>query len=211
MSIVKGDIDTIFAVAAQGFERQISREHSIGAYSFLPEKKQMEHYLSAQMMKEGIVSLLWRNDRMGMTHSIESRFPFLDEDVMKFAMNLPTKYKIGRSNTLHNYKHPFLIDKFIVRKVGERHLPRTLTDKKKKGFPVVGLRNIHAKSEFFDDGFVREILGINNEQFNYMVKKYPTYFIGKFLALEIWAKLFILKEKQDDVNRSVSQFVTISA
>ena len=58
---------------------------------------------------------------------------------------------------------------------------------------------------------MREILGINNIQFEYMINKYPKYFTGKFLALEIWAKLFVMKQNQDQVNISVNKHVTISA
>ena len=68
------------------------------------------------MIREHLVTLLHRNDRIRMMSSIEVRLPFLDEQIVKFAINLPSKFKIGRSRRFHNYKHPFLIDKWIVRK-----------------------------------------------------------------------------------------------
>lgn len=198
-------LESIFKVGVQGFERQMNREQTIGRYDFLPEKQREEHYLSARMMKEGIVSLLWRNDRMGMANSIESRFPFLDERILQFSMNLPVNYKINTSYKFHNYKHPFLIDKYIVRKVGERHLSKALTNRRKKGFPITGLSDYKMSKQLFENGFVTAILGINSQQLDYMFNKYSRHHLGKFLALEIWGRLFVLNEDRQQVNELVAR------
>lgn len=205
----KSGLEHLLVVASQGFERQINRQTYQDVYSFLSEKSQKEHYQTAQMMMEGIVSLLWRNDRMGMAHSIESRFPFLDENILKFSMNLPISYKIGVTNRFHNYKHPFLTDKYIVRKIGEKRLPSSLARKKKKGFPVVGLQSFEINKRFFKNGFVENLIGINHSQFDYMMQHYPSNFIGKFLALEIWGKLFVLDESRQKIHSEVLTHVTL--
>ncbi len=203
-------IDGFFEQSSQAYERQLMREDTIPAYSFLPEKKQMEHYMSAQMMKEGIVSLLWRNDRMGMMHSIESRFPFLDEDILKFAMNLPTKFKIGRTSKFYNFKHPFLTDKFVVRKLGDRKLPSRIAHKKKKGFPTYGLNHLKVPKDFFYNGFVQDLLGFQKKQVDYMVDNFSPYHIGKFVALEIWGQLFVMKTDKEVLNKVVNESLTMN-
>jgi asparagine synthase (glutamine-hydrolysing) len=78
------------------FEREFIDRDGAGSYSFLPKKKAEEQYLTIQMFRSSLHSLLHRNDRMGMLGSIESRFPFLDEQVVRFAVNLPVRFKIGR-------------------------------------------------------------------------------------------------------------------
>ena len=52
------DLHGVFDLASQNFTRQMIREKSIDKYSFLNPKKQKEQYLTAQMLQEGIVSLL---------------------------------------------------------------------------------------------------------------------------------------------------------
>ena len=39
--------------------------------------------------------LLMRVDKMTMAHSVEARVPFLDHDVVEFAMSLPSSYKLA--------------------------------------------------------------------------------------------------------------------
>ena len=58
-----------------------------------------------------------------MMASIESRFPFLDEALLKFAVNLPTRWKLHRTLRFHDFRHPFIVDKYVIRKLAERMLP----------------------------------------------------------------------------------------
>lgn len=195
---------SLFELGVQGFRRQIVRENQIDSYYFLPEKSRLQHYVTAQMMQEGIRSLLWRNDRMGMIYSIESRFPFLDENIVRFAMNLPIKFKIGRSSRFHNYKHPFLIDKAIVRKTASTYLPKKLVYKKKNGFPTNGLRDIKIRPKFFYDSTTTDLLKLNNKQVDYMCQTVPKYHLSLLGSFEIWAKLFVQNYSMDKVTDQIN-------
>ena len=62
-------------------------------FSFVSKKEQKYYLDSFEMMQKHLQALLYRNDRMGMISSIEVRFPFLHEDVVKFGLNLPLEYK----------------------------------------------------------------------------------------------------------------------
>ena len=146
---------------------------------------------------------------MGMMYSIESRFPFLDEDVIAFGMNLPVKFKIGKSSKFYNYKHPFLIDKYIVRKYAEGKLPNDLVYKKKNGFPVVGLRSIHVDPKFFDNGVIKNILQLSTSEFSEMCKSSSNYLISLLASVEIWAKLFIEKNSIEEVDYLILKYITI--
>src|SRR5690606_27710711 len=61
---------------AKAFQRQKMKDDLV-YFDHIPENERWDQFLSLRMMQEHLLSLLWRNDRMGMLASIESRFPFL--------------------------------------------------------------------------------------------------------------------------------------
>lgn len=203
------DLLGVFRKSAQNYTSEIFYNEGLSAYNFLPINKREEHLETAKMLQEHLVSLLWRNDRMGMIHSIESRFPFLDEDILAFSMNLPTKFKIGQTLKFHNYKHPFLIDKYIVRKLSENKLPNSLVYKAKNGFPVEGLRSVKINPQFFYNGTIIDVLQLSQQQMNYMCNNTPNYLISILGSIEIWAKLFIEKKSIDVVDELVQKYFII--
>jgi asparagine synthase (glutamine-hydrolysing) len=56
--------------------------------------------------------LAYQGDRVAMAHGVEVRYPFLDPDVVDFAMRLPTHLKM-----------PALRDKLVLRRLAGRTLP----------------------------------------------------------------------------------------
>ncbi len=72
------------------------------------------------------MDILVKVDRMTMAHSIESRPPLLDHELIEFAASLPTGFKYRPPN--HK--------KYLLRKVAERVVPKHLMDRKKAGFAV---------------------------------------------------------------------------
>jgi len=68
---------------------------------------------------------LYRADRMGMAHSVELRAPFLDTDLVDFALSLPGEMKIRNGEA-----------KYILKKALERVLPAEILYRKKMGFCV---------------------------------------------------------------------------
>ncbi len=198
-----GGIEVLFEKLTHNFTRDLIRQDGMARLDFLPPKKRKEHYLTIQMLNEGIVALLWRNDRMGMIHSIEARFPFLDETLLEFAVNLPSEYKIGKISKFYNYKHPFLIDKKIVRKAAEKKIPYRLIYKKKNGFPLFGLHFLRADASFFKKGFVQHTYRLSEKEIEYMRTHFNPYHVAKFIALEIWGRLFVMKDAEKDVDEHV--------
>ncbi len=67
--------------------------------------------------------LLMRVDKMSMANSIETRVPFLDEDLVEFALTIPSalKYKNGET-------------KYILKKAAEGIIPDDIIYRKKWGF-----------------------------------------------------------------------------
>ncbi len=70
-------------------------------------------------------NLLERGDRMSMAASLELRPPFLDHRLVELALRLPRDLKVRDGET-----------KWIVKQVADRHLPSTITRRKKVGFKV---------------------------------------------------------------------------
>ena len=67
--------------------------------------------------------LLMRVDKLTMAHAVEARVPFLDHDVVEFAMRLPPSYKL-RGGT----------GKRILKKAAEPYLDEDLIYRRKQGF-----------------------------------------------------------------------------
>lgn len=69
--------------------------------------------------------VLTKLDRAAMAVGLETRAPFLDKDVVEFALTLPLCFKMGPAG-----------GKAVVREVLYRHVPRSLVDRPKKGFAI---------------------------------------------------------------------------
>jgi len=200
-------IEGFLELLVQRFERQRLRETGREALSFLDVGAAEEHYLTLQMIREGLIALLHRNDRMGMMASIESRFPFLDEKIVRFAVNLPTKFKIGRSLRFHNFKHPFLIDKAVVREVASELLPPQLVFKKKLGFPMYGHQYLKVRPGCFAGGYLAETLGLTSEDEDYLIRTQSPYHVAKLVSVEVFGRLFCFSQSVETVSDHLSRYV----
>lgn len=64
-----------------------------------------------------------QGDRMGMAHSVEGRFPFLDYRVIEFANKLPADFKLHR-----------LTEKYILKKVAQTWIPAEIWQRPKRPY-----------------------------------------------------------------------------
>jgi asparagine synthase (glutamine-hydrolysing) len=82
-----------------------------------------ELYLSGRAHLCGLL-LNAKGDRVAMNSSVETRYPFLDEAVFSFLAKVPPRYK------LRGLFH----DKFLLRRMAERWLPRRIAQRRKAMF-----------------------------------------------------------------------------
>lgn len=210
LNLNKVNYDRDLLMMPFGYESQQNNEENMNAYAFVKDKLlRSQHFISLEMLGRSLHSLLWRNDRMGMMQSIEARFPFLDEDLLRFAANLPVKYKMGKSWQIHNYKHPFLIDKYIVRKTTEKYLTKELAMRTKIGFSHYGYSFVNYQHGFFRDGFLCNLLQLDQKATLLLEQTKDPYLKAKLAAVEIWGRLYDLKQSIPDVSDFLQKHATI--
>jgi len=194
----------------KNFPLGLEKQKFVEEFGFM-NGEQEEYFTTIGLCETHLYGLLHRNDRMGMVASIESRFPFLDEDIVKFGINLPPEMKRRITWRLHNYKHPFIVDKAPVRDSALRLLPPPLVQKKKWGFSVLAHQVLRVRPGFFSEGFVGEMCGLTRQAEAHLIEKMPRYYVGKLVSIEVFGRLFDRNEKIDAVADALYQFVSADA
>ncbi|MDA9160928.1 asparagine synthase (glutamine-hydrolyzing) [Crocinitomicaceae bacterium] len=96
-------------------------------------------------IKTFLPGLLLVGDKLSMANGLEERFPFLDNDLVDFAMKVPVKHKLGNlehelkrldENTVAKKKtyRQFNDGKNVLRKAMEDFIPKEIIERKKQGF-----------------------------------------------------------------------------
>jgi asparagine synthase (glutamine-hydrolysing) len=100
-------------------------------------------YLEAKTFLHGLFIV---EDKLSMAHSLESRVPFMDNDLVDFAMSCPVNSKLNNmagvlrlnenefGDKQHRFFHKTADGKQILREVMRRHIPTDITEAKKQGF-----------------------------------------------------------------------------
>ncbi len=75
-------------------------------------------------------TVLAKTDRAGMAVGLEARVPFLDNEMAEFSSRIPfgLKYKNGKSK--------YILRKLLEKKLGEKGLDTTLSQRRKQGFSI---------------------------------------------------------------------------
>ena len=91
-------------------------------FAALPWTAQMMRFDAETYLPEDVLTKV---DRMSMAHSIESRVPLLDNDVVALAASLPADFAVRGGRRKH-----------LLKEVAAQLLPRDLVDRRKQGFAV---------------------------------------------------------------------------
>lgn len=130
------DVDprAIFRAVFDGHEADLKKPEDYINHSLYFEAKTFLH------------GLLVVEDKLSMSHSLETRVPFLDNDLVDFAMRLPMRLKLGNLGEVvrlnenepgpktSRYFQKTKDGKLLLRKAMERHIPETITNGEKQGF-----------------------------------------------------------------------------
>ncbi len=175
-------------------------------------EEQVNHSLYFEC-KTFLHGLLVVEDKMSMAHSLETRVPLLDNDLVDLACRTPIHHKIAN---LHNWKafdannrrmgkvglERTDVGKDILRKTMERIIPKSVTQAKKQGFSGPDESWFRGSSEKYvrdlllsDQARINEYL--NPEYVRQVIETHSSgvankrLLIWSLLSFEWWLKQFI--------------------
>ena len=121
-------------------------------------------YFEARTFLHGLLTI---EDKLSMAHSLETRVPFLDNDLVDFAMRVPVRLKLGNLGDVvrlnenepglktRKYFEQTRDGKLLLRQAVQRFVPRDVTERIKQGFSAPDASWF--KGESID--YVRRLLG----------------------------------------------------
>jgi asparagine synthase (glutamine-hydrolysing) len=169
-------------------------------YAELPWSSQMMRFDAETYLPDDILTKV---DRMSMAHSIESRVPLLDNEVVEFASTLPSGFKIRNGRRKH-----------ILKAVGATLLPPAILSRPKQGFGVPlsvwfrgGLRELFADTllstscltrGYFQPAFVRRLV-----QEHVTGKRDHSFQLWQLVVFERWHRLYVDRDAQSGAGEAL--------
>jgi asparagine synthase (glutamine-hydrolysing) len=164
-------------------------------------------------IKTFLPALFLVGDKLSMAHGLEERFPFMDNDLVDFAMKVPVEHKLGDLKTEINqidennigkrkiYKE-YKDGKNILRKAMEDFMPKSLTELKKQGFSAPDEswyrgENAQYIKELLIDSDTISTKYINSDFIKKIVhehlyeNKNHRLLIWSFMNFEWWCRIFL--------------------
>lgn len=168
-------------------------------------------YFEAKTFLHGLLVV---EDKLSMAHSLETRVPFLDNDLVDFAMRLPVAMKLGNLSEVVRINENEPGDKagaffqkthdgkLLLRKAMERYVPLKITQGMKKGFSAPDASWFRGESidyvramlvdgpariyDYFDSKATRRLVVEHLEG-----RENRRLFIWSLLSLEHWCRRFL--------------------
>jgi asparagine synthase (glutamine-hydrolysing) len=169
-------------------------------------------YFEAKTFLHGLFVV---EDKLSMAHSLETRVPFMDNDLVDFAMQLPVKFKLGNFRDVARLDENDLGEKqkryfgktndgkLILRKMMQNYVPDNVTNAIKQGFSSPDKSWFKGESidfvkkkiflkespiySFFDHQSLKDIVNEHLEG-----KKNRRLFIWSLLNFNEWLRIFYL-------------------
>jgi asparagine synthase (glutamine-hydrolysing) len=175
-----------------------------------------EDYVNASFyfeLKTFLHGLLVVEDKISMAHSLETRVPFLDDDLVEFAIRIPAAHKLRNLETARpmdeNNPSKRQLSEFetsegkkVLRQAMNRFIPPEVTERAKQGFSAPDaswfrgesidyinrlLRNGKARIyDYLEPRYVGEVLDQHCSG-----KANRRLLIWSFLSLEWWLRQFL--------------------
>lgn len=182
-------------------EQRLTLTHTRFDAYFTPDGRSiLDQVLWAEFHTKMVDDFLMNEDRTSMAHGLEVRVPYLDRDLVRFALGIPVDLKIKHNQT-----------KYIFRKAMTGLLPEHAIRKKKWGFSfnpyyqfqkdlkevverVLTRERVEARG-WFNYVYLRRIL----DHPPHPRLRWHYFFLWLALGLEIWCQMFL----EGDVARPV--------
>lgn len=172
-------------------------------------------YLEAKTFLHGLLVV---EDKLSMAHSLETRLPFLDNDLVDFAMRLPTRLKLGNLGDVvrlnenevgaktAKYFQKTNDGKLLLRDMMRRHIPDEVAEREKQGFSAPDASWFKGESinyvkeilfdgdalifDFMDAGEIRRLVSDHLEG-----RENRRLLIWSLLNVEQWCRRFLADGK----------------
>lgn len=171
-------------------------------------------------IKTFLPGLFLVGDKLAMAHGLEERFPFMDNDLVDFAMKIPVKHKLGNlereirkmdENTEKKKKvyREFDDGKNVLRKAMLDFIPDKIINRKKQGFSAPdeswyrGENADYVKELLLSDDTISTKY-LNKEYIHKTVKEHiedhvnHRLLIWSFMNFEWWCRIFLKGEEVYD-------------
>ncbi len=164
---------------------------------------------SLDYMHHHLRTLLHRNDTMGMAASIEARFPFLDHRVASFGVNLPRRFKLRTSPFVMEKAHPFVRDKWVVRAVADRYVPKHLSQRIKIGFWTTVFQRLKIAPAYLAGSPLGDVLKLSQRQLEDAFDDAGADLRLRLLLCDVWLRTVIGNEAEEAATARLRDHVTI--
>lgn len=192
------DIANVFAPIAENTQNVWTRDIFANVFTTPKLGQTPEEYINHSLYFEAktfLHGLLVVDDKLSMAHSLETRVPFLDNDLVDFAQKVPVKFKLSNLHNVIKMDENELgklqktnDGKMILRKAMSKYIPDEIQKAVKQGFSSPD--NSWFKGESIE--FVKAKL-LNDEAniYKYMDKSATQKLIHEHLSGEHNRRLFI--------------------
>ncbi len=168
-------------------------------------------------IKTFLPGLLLVGDKLSMAHGLEERFPFMDNELVNFAMKVPVKHKLGNLEMMKKIDENEFRDKKklyteyddgknVLRKAMLDFMPEQIINRKKQGFSAPDeswyrgenaaymkellLNKKTVSSEFINPSFTEHIIDEHiNKKINHRL------LLWSMMNFEWWCRIFLNGEK----------------
>ncbi|MCO7223801.1 asparagine synthase (glutamine-hydrolyzing) [Pleionea sp. CnH1-48] len=188
-SPIKGDVEGVWT---RDIMRDTFHHH---AHNLTKPEDYINHslYFEAKTFLHGLFVV---EDKLSMAHSLESRVPFMDNDLVDFAMSVPVKHKLGNldkvisvdENEVQKFFQRTKDGKLLLRKAMQKYIPEVVTNREKQGFSSPDASWF--KGESID--YVRaKLLDSNAMIYDFMDRKEVERLVNQHLSGELNRRLLI--------------------
>ena len=154
-------------------------------------------YFEAKTFLHGLLIV---EDKLSMAHSLESRVPMLDNDLVDFAQKIPSRFKLGNIDVISElYSQNKIIEaqkyfqrskdgKITLRKAMQGHLPKETSKREKQGFSGPDSSWFSENSRQF---ILNELSSKNNLIYDFLNKKMITNLLENHFSKQTNSRLLI--------------------
>jgi asparagine synthase (glutamine-hydrolysing) len=180
----------------------VTKDRNIGNRLAMLDKidnESVQKKLGSYDIQTFLPSLLLRQDKMGMAHNIENRFPFLDPRLVSAAMNLSDEEKCHDGQ-----------NKVYLKRMALKYLPKNIVQRRKCGFglPISAwlrdqsglgkyltmFKNPRVKRNYLNYCSIEKYI---NEHISH--KKDNSEILWVLICLEIWTRIYIDNSSYKDL------------